>query len=112
MKMNLTLSHHQENQNPNMSQKSRFDLESSSKFKKKIGPESKIKSYPKSKIQNQNCELESMSPKHLFLEHSTKVASNTISSWDTLRRLHPNTSLSWKLYGGYIPTIFLPKHIQ
>ncbi len=30
------------------------------------------------------------SKQHLFLEHSKEVASNKISSWDTLRKFHPN----------------------
>ena len=44
--------------------KIKIDPESSSKFKKQIDPESKIKFDPKLKIQDQNCDPESMSSKH------------------------------------------------
>ena len=47
-------------------------------WKSRIALESKIKSDPKSKNQNQNCDPEPMSSKYFFLEHSEDVASNDI----------------------------------
>jgi hypothetical protein len=40
--------------------------------------ESKIKSDPELKIQDQNCDPEVISSKHFFLEHFADVASNNI----------------------------------
>ena len=48
-----------------------------------------MKSDPKSKNQNQNCDPKSMLSKNFFLKHFAEVATNKISSKETLRRLHP-----------------------
>ena len=62
----------------------------------KIYPESKIKTNLELKIQDQNCEPESMSSKHFFLDHFMDVASNNIFFEAILR----NCILTWHSFGA------------
>jgi hypothetical protein len=91
--------------------KIKINLESSSKFKKKIKKSTpskkKIKSDPELKIQDQNCDPESMSSKHFFLEHFADVASNNILFEAILRNCILTRHSFGATFRSCIPTLSL-----